>query len=470
MISDKFRRQLRQQAKLWQAEGLISAGLYEQLSQRYQFDSLEKAASNRFVAILLGLGGILLGLGVITFVAANWQAWSREIKVTLLLSLFFGTNVTGFYLWRHPLQQWQHRLGQGLLLLGALILGANLGLMSQMFHLSGPVYQLFLVWGLGVTAMAYGLRMTSLGVMAVLLVEIGYWWGIDNRLFSPQDFSWLGLMLEHAPLVAGLLFVPLAYWCRSSRAIFVLAALMLIPALSYQTLSLTAVGMQPVWIIAIACTLPAALFWSYDDLLWPKIHSRSFQPPARAIALLCLGILFYICSFHWVSRELESWDYAFDLAGEDFLWKALPWLLDIAFFSSLTLCQWWYLVRGKRRGSRRQGLDSTSVAIAGALIVTAAVIVLSSQIPVAMVTYIFNVQLFVLAAGLMRVGLSRGGRGAFWSGMVLLVLQIISRMLEYDTGLLLKSLVFVLCGIGAIAAGLWFERHLSRLKPSQEDL
>lgn len=469
MISDKFRRQLRQEAKLWQAEGLIGAGLYEQLSQRYQFNSLEKAASNRFVAILLGLGGILLGLGVITFVAANWQAWSREIKVTLLLSLFFGTNLTGFYLWRHPSQQWQHRLGQGLLLLGVLILGANLGLMSQMFHLSGPVYQLFLAWGLGVTAMAYGLQMTSLGVMAVLLVGIGYWRGI-NRLFSPQEFSWLGLMLEHPPLVAGLLFVPLAYWCRSSRAIFVLAALILVPVLIYQTIALRIVGMPTVWIAAIACTLPAALFWSYDDLLWPKIHNRSFQPPARAIAVLCLGILFYIGSFHWVARELQNWDYVLEPTSEDFLWRVLPWLLDVAFFSSLALCQWWYLVRGERRGSRYRGLNGTSGAIAGALIVTAAVIVLSFRIPAPVVTYIFNVQLFLLAAGLIQGGLSRGGRGAFWSGMVLLVLQIISRMLEYDTGLLLKSLVFVLCGIGAIAASLWFERHLSRLKPSQEDL
>ena len=468
MVSDKFRRQLRQEAKLWQAEELISPSLYAQLADRYQFDSLEKAASNRFVAILLGLGGILLGLGIITFVAANWQAWSREIKVTLLLFLFMSTNVTGFFLWRYPPQQWQHRLGQGLLLLGALILGANLGLISQMFHLGGPVYQLFLVWGLGVTAMAYGLRITSLGVMAVILVGIGYWSGA-NRLFYLQEFSWLGLMLEHIPLIAGLLFIPLAYWCYSSRVIFVLAALILIPALIYQMVALAVVGMPPAWITAIACLLPAALYWSYDDRLWPKVDSRSFQPPARAIAVFCLSLLFFICSFKWVSQELSYWRYAIQPDRENLWWKMLPWLLDIAFFTSLAFCQWWYLVRGHFQHSRRQKPDSASGAIACFLMVTLATIVLSSQVPATIVTYIFNVQLFVLAAGLMRVGLSRGVRGAFWSGIVLLVLQIISRMLEYNTALLLKSLVFILCGIGAIAAGLWFERHLSQLKPSEED-
>ena len=102
MISDKFRRELREQAKLWQAEGLIDTSFYQQLSERYQFNTLETASRNRFLSILMSLGGILLGIGVITFVAANWQVWSREVRVALLLSLFVAVNAAGFYLWRIP--------------------------------------------------------------------------------------------------------------------------------------------------------------------------------------------------------------------------------------------------------------------------------------------------------------------------------------------------------------------------------
>jgi uncharacterized membrane protein len=40
MISDKFRRELREQAKLWEAEGLIDSSFYQQLSERYQFNTL----------------------------------------------------------------------------------------------------------------------------------------------------------------------------------------------------------------------------------------------------------------------------------------------------------------------------------------------------------------------------------------------------------------------------------------------
>ncbi|NEN98818.1 MAG: DUF2157 domain-containing protein, partial [Moorea sp. SIO3I7] len=68
--------------------------------------------------------------------------------------------------------------------------------------------------------------------------------------------------------------------------------------------------------------------------------------------------------------------------------------------------------------------------------------------------------LFLIDIGLIRAGLAEGKRGLFWGGMVLLTLQILTRMLEYDTGLLVKSIVLFLCGLGIIGAGLWFERYL----------
>lgn len=461
MVSDKFRRQLRKEMKLWLAEDLIDPRLYAELSERYQLDILDTAASNRFVAILLGLGGILLGLGAITFVAANWQAWSREIKTILLLSLFAGVNIAGFYLWRHPAESWQHRLGQGLLLLGALILGANLGLMSQMFHLSGPIYELFLVWGLGVVGMAYSLQMTSLGVMAISLLLLGYWQGI-GELFMPGEFSWWRSLLEHMPLLASLLFVPLAYWCQS-RTIFVLAAIALIPALSLDLSALQHINLHPGAINAIACTLPPALLWGYDDILWPRVNSRPFQPLARTLALICLSVIFYGCSFSWFWNLFIGF-----YSSENLLFSVLP-LIDIAFLSAITLWEWIQLARPRPRKRRSWGFDLTTSVIASFTIVSGGVFLwhlIVEPIPI-LATFIFNVQLFLLAAGFIRVGLSQGRRDTFWGGMVLLTLQILSRMLEYNTALLFKSLVFVLCGVGVIAAGLWFEHYLTKLPPSE---
>lgn len=467
---DKFRHQLRKEAKLWYAEGLIDDSVYQQLKTRYQLDALEKAASDRFVAVLLGLGGILIGLGAIAFVAANWQAWSREIRVLLLLSLFLGVNAGGFYLWRTPVdnslvsgtQTWRQRLGQSLLLLGALILGANLGLMSQMFHLSGSVYELFLVWGLGVTLMAYSLQMTALGVMAVILMAIAYWSGV-GELFRPGETTVFRLLLGHFPLVMTQ-FVVLAYWCQS-KGIFGLAVIVLIPALTFNTALLPALGLPVAMKSCLAIALPPLLLWGYDDLNFPIITSRLFQPLARTLAIVFLSLVFYWCAFNWfwlappgsTSGNQGNFNQTFGL--------------DIVILGILALWEWVQLAKPERKRLRRWRLDSTSSTVGGFIVVTVGVFLWHINVyPIpTLATFLMNVQLFLLAAGLIRVGLAKGLRGCFWWGMILLILQIMSRMLEYNTALLLKSFVFVLCGVGAIAAGLWFERHFSRKTAFEED-
>ncbi|MBD2126977.1 DUF2157 domain-containing protein [Microcoleus sp. ZQ-A2] len=454
MLSEKFRRQLRQEVEQWRTEELIDDFLYEQLSQRYLFGDIEASARNRFIIILLGLGSVLLGLAIITFVAANWQAWSRGLKVILLLSGFVGINTAGFYLWRHPTEGWQRRLGQGLLVLGALVLGANMALMSQMFHQSGLLYQLYLVWGLGVLAMAYCLRLTLLGMLSALLIGLGYLtslWG-SSEFGTLGEFSWLRLMVQYMPVLGGLMFIPLAYWCRS-RWIFRIAIVAMVFSLEASLIRLDVVGSSG-WMAAIACALPPALLWAYSDSLW-KIPptAESFDGIARTLAVTFLSLLFYVLSF------LGIWNTPSDLSADVSSKLPLPLLLDILLLSGLTLWEW-----GRLLVLRRVNLP-TSV-VAGMIILSAFVpywhLNISRSPTVAVL--IFNLLLFLLAVGLIREGLSQGQRRLFWGGMVLLTLQIFSRMLEYNTDLLFKSFVLLLCGLGVIAAGLWFERYVRTMR------
>ena len=460
MISDQFRQELRSQAKLWEAEGLIDTSLYQQLADRYQFNTLETASRNRFLSILISLGSILLAIGVITFVAANWQVWPREARVTLLLSLFVAVNLVGFYLWRIPPSRSKNShpdmpptkgrnklLGEGLLLLGALILGANMALMAQMFHIGGSSYGLFLAWGIGVLGMAYSLRLNSLGVLSALLVGLGYWggWGGD-------EFSWLDVLVRQMPIAASIMFIPLAYWCRS-RVIFALGAIVLISSLQVSI----AQGLNPNWDAAIFCALPPALLWGYDDAMWPNIDSRVFQATARSLALVFLASLFYFLSFHWLWQDSPTPSQT-----------PLDWsvLVNVTVLGALAAFEWLYLGRLELRRRKQKGVDLTTGAIGFLIVITALIPfyhINFSPLP-QLATFLFNVLLFLLAVGLIREGLALGNRQTFWGGMVLITLQIISRLFEYNTELLLKSFVFVLCGIGVIAAGLWFERHFATIK------
>lgn len=456
MLSDKFRHQLRQEAEQWRTEGLIDDFVYEQLSQRYQFSEIEAAARNRFVVFLLGLGCVFLGLGVITFVAANWQAWPRSVKVTLLLSAFVSINAAGFYLWRHPTEGWQRRLGQVLLLLGALVLGANMALMSQMFHQSGLLYQLYLVWGLGVLAMAYCLRLRLLGMLSALLIGLGYLtylWGGQSQFVAIGEFSWLRLMMQCMPVLAGLMFIPLAYLCRSPW-IFRIAVIGMVFSLEASLIQLDVLG-DSGWIAAIACALPPALLWGYNDSLWRHYlsASESFNGIAHTLAIIFLSLLFYVLSF------LGLWNASSVLPVENTSQLPLPILVNIMILGSLTVGEWLLVfLLGQ--------VNQTTILVASLIILSAIVPFwhLSIANNPAVTVLIFNLLLFFLAVGLIKEGLAQGQRRLFWGGMVLLTLQIFTRMLEYNTDLLSKSLVLFLCGFSVIAAGLWFERYVRTLR------
>lgn len=452
MVTEKFRRQLRQEAEKWWSEGLIDVNLYEQLANRYQLHTLERDASHRFIAILMGLGSILLGLAAITFVAANWQVWSRPVKVLLMMSLFLGVNAGGFYLWRRPTGlKGQQRLGQGLLLLGALLLGANLALLSQMFHQSGNFYELVLVWGLGVIVMAYSLRLTSLGVLAWILIALGYGSGWLSRSFG-EDLSIWQLVIQHMPLAAGGLFIPLAYECRS-KVLFALGSSLVATSLCLNFLALWNTSSTG-WIIAIAFALPPALLWSYSSRIWRSTQTVDpFQSIARNLALWCLSVNLFILAFRpWWNPSYSNF--------VDRPWGWHP-LLDGVILAGITGLGWLQLRHEWQGGGWLQDRALNSLTIGLFSLVIALCLIWNFDVSplLGIGVFLLNLMLFLLAVGLIRDGLALGDRGRFWGGMVLLVLGIISRMLEYDTGLLLKSISFGLCGVGIIAAGLWFERR-----------
>jgi uncharacterized membrane protein len=471
MVSEKFRRQLRQEAEQWWHEGLIDASAYGQLADRYQFSEIDSAARNRFTAILMGLGGILMGLGTITFVAAHWEDWSRLSRLFLLLSLFFGVNATGFYLWRqHTLPKSYQNLGQGLLLLGALILGANMALMSQIFHQSGNLYELFLVWGLGVMLMSFSLRLTSLGVLAGILLQIGYWLGFFGSI-SSEGF-WGKSIIEHMPLVVMFFLIPLAYWCRS-RVIFALSSIAIITSLLANLLRFEG------WMIEVAIGLPPALFWTYTDRIWkfershrsPSSLDRHFQSIARSLSTIFLSLVLYVFSFN-------IWKYLLlgELSWEQWQsWRHI-WI-DLLILIALTLMGWLQLRSPKRRWQFRKNRAINSLTIAITIFVSVSLAFWHWHIQsIAIVNIIlFNLMLLLFSISLIRDGLALGVRRTFWGGTFLLAIGIVSRMLEYNTGLLLKSLVFVLCGVGVMIAGLAFEQnvkksqHLSIPNSSEEE-
>lgn len=532
----KFRRQLRQEADRWLAEELIERSQYEQLAERYSFNTLDINARNNFAVILIGLGGVLLGLGVITFVAANWQAMSREWRSGLLFAVLIGSNWLGFSLWQYT-QRWR-RLGQSMLLLGAFIMGANIALIGQIFHVSGALHGLFYMWSFGVLAMAYSLRFKPLGMISIILIGLGYW--SHNQYWNQESADPLASTIaENMIAIVALLFVPLAYWCRSrtigilsilltgltysnhiiqptlseknfvvwtiveympivavclfmplayrlrSRLIFVGAALGMMLGLSRSIGNLIDFALPWYATGAISVALLPALLWVYDDALlnsrWLRwMGSRpdalefrplgfkplAFKPLAQGLAIVVLTIACYALSFYgaWSWRDPV-------ISQPPATFQQWPSLVNVLLFAGITIVSW--LKRSRQISGQipDQAQNPQSVVLVLCAIAALPIFWHGALGQIAEIaTFTYNVLLFLLAVGLIRESLEKSHRLPFWSGIFLLFLQIITRLFEYNTGLLLKAFVFALCGIGVIVAGLWFERYMQTSHPDASNI
>ncbi|MEN9221809.1 MAG: DUF2157 domain-containing protein [Thermostichus sp. BF3_bins_97] len=481
-LNERFRRQLAGVLDDWVTEGLIEPEQRDRLSQFYQLQTLNRSASGRFALVLLLFGAVLVGLGVISFVAANWAEIPRSVRALSCLGVMVGLQVSGFHLWR----QGSRRLGSMLLLAGELSFGACIGLMAQWMQVGGSPAGLFLAWGLGVLAMAYGLRHSPSGVLALILLSVAALtdiegWGPGLGLYQTPLYPWLviGVML------------PLAYWC-CSRWIFAVAVLNFALALQ-----LLVTGSASFWsvldieeftlvhLLGIAAVWGLGL-WHQRQLPWLQQvllrdassdsepgaledlqQGLDLAPTAQLLASLGLGFLLYGWSFRfaWVDyRSAEPlWPYIGPYIGE------YPWtMLSGAGLLLLTLWGWW---QGWQR-MRSQPFSTwlKDAVVFGCLLSLALLLLVTSGITtdstVGLALAFFGPWLATLlllgfSAVLCWEGLQQGQRGRFWQGLLGLTLVALTRFFEYDTGLLLKSVALVSSGLGVILIGLQFERRLA---------
>lgn len=106
-----------------------------------------------FIKTLLTIGALLVGLGVLTFIASNWQEIGKPFKFSLLIMLYLGVNYAAY-----ALSERQPKTGRSLVYLGALVYGAGIFLIGQMFHYGGHFPEAFLLWALGILPLMVILR------------------------------------------------------------------------------------------------------------------------------------------------------------------------------------------------------------------------------------------------------------------------------------------------------------------------
>ncbi|MFH1857833.1 MAG: DUF2157 domain-containing protein [Candidatus Omnitrophota bacterium] len=177
MVSKKWVQNLFKEIGAWVEEGLITPAQADRLKDRYA----KLPAYNRFVMSVFILGAILVGLGILLFIASNWQYLGKIFKVGLVFFFILGFDLLGYY-FRFERKNDQ-KLGEALLFLGAISFGAGVWLIAQIFQIPYNYANGLLFWMLGIFPLAFLLRSKIILVLASLLLPI-----------------WLGVVIAETPL------------------------------------------------------------------------------------------------------------------------------------------------------------------------------------------------------------------------------------------------------------------------------
>ena len=236
MFDKTYRQRLEADLAQWEADGVIAPAAAASIR-----NVLPPLSPGINIAVIVGIvGGLLIAAAFLAFVAAHWTEIARLMRFAILLA---GMIVAG------GLGAWFAGTGRTVLAdlcasIGAIIFGAGIALVGQMYHLGDDFAGGMLLWSIG--AFAAALLTGSRGALAVGLVAACTWtcmrvYDVPDTLHLPFVAVWL--------IAAGLAFA----W--NSRAAAHLVAIAALPWWIATSLRFDFAGAQPSFVLADGAAL-----------------------------------------------------------------------------------------------------------------------------------------------------------------------------------------------------------------------
>jgi hypothetical protein len=152
----------------WREAGLVDAAQVDRILVFEQQRGPEPPRERRGCsALAVALGALMVGGGVLLFVAANWQELGPAARFLLVLALVAGFHVAGA-----AVAPGSPRLAPALHALGTVALGAGIFLAGQIFNLREAWPGGVLLWALGAWLGWLLLRDWPQGLLAALLTPL----------------------------------------------------------------------------------------------------------------------------------------------------------------------------------------------------------------------------------------------------------------------------------------------------------
>lgn len=150
-------------------------GIINEQQQNDMMAFYEEGYGISFIRVIVTVGAVLLGLGVILFIASNWDEMSRFLKVMIVL-----TGIAASFFTSYKLEKNYPKTSEAFLYLSNLLFGAGIFLIQQIFNISDHNFLSFFMWAVGTTFMALLFKKTLLFVFAQFLTMLYILAGFDD--------------------------------------------------------------------------------------------------------------------------------------------------------------------------------------------------------------------------------------------------------------------------------------------------
>lgn len=264
----------------WRERGLLDA----QTVSNLEADIAENTTTRSFTTVVVLLGVICLAFGVMTFVAANWEAMSNLARVALLFVALWAS--WGISVWLKARgNEWA---AQAFVLLACAIFGASIMLIGQIYHIQGKPKDATWLWAMGTIFGALLTRSAPALGLGALLITL--WALMGLGLFSSNN------RIEYTYLAYWLICAAGAWWLSSRMVAHLLAAGMCIWLFvsAAQYLDVRGGPDDLLFVLVVlfsAYLLVSVSLYSYGKGIWLK----GYEPTAIAYGMILVGGM----SFLW---------------------------------------------------------------------------------------------------------------------------------------------------------------------------
>lgn len=415
-------------------QDIISTETAQRLKAYYE--PHREAPRNQLLLVFSVLGTVLIMTGIISLLAYNWDAFSREFKLGLSVGiLLLSQLVAGWaYVKRSTSSAW--REGTAIAVMAAVFI--SIALISQVYHLGGEIGDYLWMCAWLSLPLAYLLQSTMVAGLYLLAAFACTLAGLDAH----QPVFWYWLMLAGA-------FPYMILHFRTSRyglgtqylTVLTITTVFFLVGVTFSEKLLEEWWLFVYLHLLALCTLLGHYLFAEARRFW--------QNPLAVIGNTgILGIAF-IFSSYWSTHT------GFYRRHESIWLNATAIEL---FLLVLLVGTTWGL--GVQAVMQRRWNVVAFISVVLPAVLTQWVIL--SEGPVGLGTLCFN--LYLLAVSIVSVvqGLKNQQAGLFNGGVSMFSLLLLLRFMDSDLGFVVKGVAFIVIGMMFLGVNIWYSKTVQK--------